>query len=121
MSLDLHGARTKSQTPWKLWINARPLLLHRPACDAIRCRFRFFIERRRQLQRSVDAAHRPPGRARTQGEGKVTSPPEMRWLRIGARTSAMNSATQPITVMFACPKCATVYRASQYRGVGTHF
>jgi predicted RNA-binding Zn-ribbon protein involved in translation (DUF1610 family) len=33
----------------------------------------------------------------------------------------MNRAMQPITVVFACPKCATVYRASQYRGVGTHF
>ena len=33
----------------------------------------------------------------------------------------MNSTTWPITVVFACPECATVYRASQYRGVGTHF
>jgi hypothetical protein len=30
-------------------------------------------------------------------------------------------ASKPITVIFACPKCATVYRASQYRGTGTHF
>jgi hypothetical protein len=31
------------------------------------------------------------------------------------------SASKPITVVFACPRCSTIYRASQYRGVGPHF
>jgi predicted RNA-binding Zn-ribbon protein involved in translation (DUF1610 family) len=47
----------------------------------------------------------------------------VRWLMRDSRRTIrqMNSATQPITVIFACPRCGTVYRASQYRGVGTQF
>jgi hypothetical protein len=33
----------------------------------------------------------------------------------------MNSATQQAIVVFACPKCGTIYRATQRRGPGTHF
>ena len=33
----------------------------------------------------------------------------------------MNNETQPITVVFACPRCGTVYRVSQYRSPGAHF
>jgi len=33
----------------------------------------------------------------------------------------MNNETQPITVVFACPRCGTVCRVSQYRGPGEHF
>jgi predicted RNA-binding Zn-ribbon protein involved in translation (DUF1610 family) len=41
--------------------------------------------------------------------------------RFEAHIPGMNSATQPITVVFACPQCGSVYRASQYRGMGAHF
>jgi DNA-directed RNA polymerase subunit RPC12/RpoP len=27
----------------------------------------------------------------------------------------------PITVVFACPRCGTIYQAKQHRGPGTHF
>jgi len=33
----------------------------------------------------------------------------------------MNSATQQTTVVFACPRCGAIYRATQHRGQGTHF
>jgi hypothetical protein len=27
----------------------------------------------------------------------------------------------PVTVVFTCPKCGTIYQAKQHRGPGTHF
>jgi hypothetical protein len=45
------------------------------------------------------------------------------WLRRDSRRtiSQMNNATQPITVIFGCLKCGTIYQAKQHRGPGTHF
>src|ERR1700730_595914 len=43
-------------------------------------------------------------------------------LKLTSRASILEMAAgAQTTVVFACPKCGTIYRATQRRGPGTHF